>query len=90
MYRQRIASTILLQLLPHAQCPRAALVEPVSGSGLSALRMVERIALRDTQFAELVRSSMLSHHAPTMLVPMQTALHAYLTGILLFERTSLS
>jgi len=53
--------------LPHALCLQAALVEQVYGSGLSALRMAERIASRFTQFAEQASSGMSNQHALTTL-----------------------
>ena len=42
-------------------------MEQVYGSGLSALRMAERIVSRFTQFAEQVSSGMLSQRALTTL-----------------------
>ena len=60
-------TTILRRPQPHAQSPKVAQVEPVSGSGLSALRMAERTASRFTQFAEQASSGMSSQRALTTL-----------------------
>ena len=73
-------TTILRRPQPHAQSPKVAQVEPVSGSGLSALRMAERIASRFTQFAELASSGIKSQPAHTSLAKMKTVQYAWTIG----------